>query len=192
MSPMRFFILASLIIPIFAECRETQRERQERTVLIVSSLGNPEKLKTLTSRGAGANRFVKICYWLHDSKTAGIDPVTVTAAAVESWGWGESAKGELTAATILHAFNELERFGCFELAEDRENLKRGARPIIRRGTHTGESVEMDHIVPVALAPEWTQLLANLEPLPQSVNRSKGDAFDERVSRHRLRLIEAGF
>jgi len=50
---------------------------------------------------------------------------------------------------------------------------------------------MEHIVPVAIAPEWTQVIENLEPVPQSVNRSKGDSVNERVSRHRERLLEAG-
>jgi hypothetical protein len=135
---------------------------------------------------------VKICFYLHEARSAGIDPVGIVSASVESWGWTGTAKGNLTAAVILHALSQLESFGCFDLAEDRDSLKRGARPTIRRGPYSGEPVEMDHIVPVAIAPEWTQVMANLEPVPQSVNRSKSDTVDERVSRHRERLLRAGF
>lgn len=189
---MRFYIIASLLIPMFAQCRETPRECRDRTILIVSSLGDPAKLEALTSRGAAANRLVKIYYYLHEAKTAGIDPESIVAASLEKWGWKGSAKGELTAAAILQGLASLERFGCFDLAEDRESLKRGARPIIRKGQYLGEPVEMDHIVPVAIAPGWTQVMANLEPVPESVNRSKSDSVDEKVSRHRARLLAAGF
>lgn len=189
---MRFYILAALLAILPAQADETPAERQSRTALIVSSLGDPAKLESLTSRGGAANRLVKICFYLHEAKTAGISPDSVVAAAVKAWGWEGNAKGELTAASILHAFSELGEFGCFDLPEDRDSLKRGARPSIRRGQYSGESIEMDHIVPVALAPEWTQVIANLQPLPESVNRLKSDSVDETVEHHRERLLAAGF
>lgn len=191
-SRMRFYFLAALLLPLTIQGQETQRETHKKTVLIVSSLGDPAKLATLSSRGATADRLVKICFYLHEARASGITPESIVTASVDSWGWTGTAKGNLTAAVILHALSSLENYGCFDLAEDRASLKRGARPTIRRGRYAGEPVEMDHVVPVAIAPQWTQVIANLEPVPQSVNRNKSDSVDGRVSRHRKRLLDAGF
>lgn len=188
----RFLALTVLCAVTALQSSETPSETLKKTVLIVSSLGDPANLETLTSRGATANRLVKICYYLHEARTAGIDPKSIVAASIDSWGWTGTAKGELTAAVILHALSKLEIYGCFDQPEDREDLKSGARPTIRRGPFSGEPIEMDHVVPVAIAPQWAQVIANLEPVPQSVNRSKSDTVDGRVSRHRERLLSAGF
>ena len=40
------------------------------------------------------------------------------------------------------------------------------------GPYAGETVEIDHIVPISLAPELGNELANLEMLPRPLNRAK--------------------
>lgn len=189
---MRPQIFVALFILLPSLAASLRAESSAREISIVSSLGDPSKTAPLKARGATANRLVKICFHLHDAKSKGISPEGIVSSAIESWGWGKTLKGDLTAKAILHAFTTLEAFGCFEEAEDRELMRRGGRPTIRRGRFSGEPVEMDHIVPVSAAPEWTQTIANLEPLPESENRAKGDSIDAKVSRHREMLLKAGF
>ena len=49
---------------------------------------------------------------------------------------------------------------------------------LQRGPHTGQEVEIDHIVPVSLAPEVGNELANLEMLPEKLNQQKSNRVTE--------------
>jgi hypothetical protein len=42
-----------------------------------------------------------------------------------------------------------------------------------RGPYAGEPAEVDHIIPVVIAPELGREIANLEILPRTLNRRKG-------------------
>lgn len=75
--------------------------------------------------------------------------------------------------------------------ENRQRLKRGAAPIVTRGPYAGQPAEVDHIVPRALAPELDHELANLELLPETLNRRKSARVGERHLDYAQRFQAAG-
>ena len=58
-------------------------------------------------------------------------------------------------------------------------MKRGKSPIISFGPYAGDIAEVDHILPVAKFPEHAKAFWNLELMPKSVNRRKGDTVGQR-------------
>jgi 5-methylcytosine-specific restriction endonuclease McrA len=52
-------------------------------------------------------------------------------------------------------------------------------------------VEIDHIVPYSLAPEAGNELANLEMMPQELNRAKSNRVGSRQLSHAEKLFSAG-
>ena len=74
---------------------------------------------------------------------------------------------------------------------NRERLRRGNAAKVPRGPYNGETIEIDHIVPLNLAPEAGNELANLEMVPQSVNRKKSDHITTRQLMHAQKLFDAG-
>jgi hypothetical protein len=58
-------------------------------------------------------------------------------------------------------------------------LKRGKSPTVTFGPYAGEIAEVDHILPIAKFPQYGKEFWNLELMPQSLNRRKGDAVGQR-------------
>ena len=171
---------------LFLAITPATAEPLAETRLIVRSLLDPAKLSTLRPRSA-SDRIDKAMYWLHASP----DPAAVMAAVVADYGWTDTPKGELLAERILGNLAILESLGCLT-PENLELLRRGRAPTITLGPFAGEIVELDHIVPVAHAPHWSNLVPNHRYLPQSENRSKGDQMGPREIEYERVLISAGF
>ena len=70
-------------------------------------------------------------------------------------------------------------------------MRRGHAGIVTQGPYTRSPVEIDHIVPYSLAKEVGNELANLEMLPELLNRRKSNHVGERQLSHAQRLYEAG-
>jgi hypothetical protein len=75
--------------------------------------------------------------------------------------------------------------------ENRESLSRGRSAVIAQGPYRGTVAEVDHIVPVSLAPEVGNELANLELMPAPLNRAKSNRVSERQLAHAEALAHAG-
>jgi hypothetical protein len=58
-------------------------------------------------------------------------------------------------------------------------MKRGKSPTVTLGPYAGEITEVDHILPVAKFPQYGKEFWNLELMPQSLNRRKGDTVGQR-------------
>jgi len=156
------------------------------TRAIVRSLFDPAKLAKLAPRSA-SDRIDKAMYWLHLCE----DPATVMAGVVADLGWTGTRKGDLLIERSLDNLDRLARLGCLT-PENLDLLRRGRAPTITLGPYAGEIVELDHIVPVAHAPHWSNVIANHQYLPRSVNRSKGDSMGPAELAHERALVEAGF
>ena len=52
-------------------------------------------------------------------------------------------------------------------------LRRGRSPTVTRGPYADEPAEVDHILPLSVAPEVGNEIANLELMPRTINRRKG-------------------
>lgn len=74
--------------------------------------------------------------------------------------------------------------------ENLEGLRRGLSPMITRGPYAGEKAEVDHIVSVAVAPEFANRIGNLEFMPMTLNGRKSHTMGARHLSHLRKLREA--
>ncbi len=149
---------------------------------------DPEKLATLGKRGANP-RVNRIVFYLHQANESGTAP-----SEALDWAFGENGTTGLVAVlskeTQLLNYQHAVDWGL--LTDDNlEKLKRGNAPIITKGYDRGQATDVDHIVPVSLAPEAGNSLANLELMPSSLNRSKGASVGFHEMGFAKRLHEAG-
>lgn len=149
---------------------------------------DPAKLATLGKRAANP-RVNRIVFYLHQANESGTNP-----SEALDWAFGENGTTGLVAVlskgTQLLNYQHAIDWGL--LTDDNlEKLKRGNAPVITKGRHQGQATDVDHIVPISLAPEAGNSLANLELLPSSVNRSKGASVGIHEFKFAKRLHEAG-
>lgn len=110
--------------------------------------------------------------------------------AVGQIGWGGTEKGRMTAAAILRNLQILEELGS-TTPEDIAEMKKGQSPTVRRGPCANDVLSVDHIIPVAIAPELSNTIANLELMPLRLNQSKGDSIGDRQRSLAKKLHSAG-
>ena len=157
-------------------------------VFAISNLSDPAKLASLPKRGANS-RLNKIVYWLDHARNRGMTPEKAIAWAQLINGCREPRAG-MVQTELLRNLRIAEELGLLT-SENKEHLRRGQGGIVTRGPYFGEPVEIDHIVPISLAPEVGNELANLEMLPKTLNRAKSNAVGERQVSHAKRLLNAG-
>lgn len=92
-------------------------------------------------------------------------------------GNGGTAKAKADKAAILWNRKKLEEFGCLDPA-GMERLWRGQAPAIKKGEHAGDSVALDHVLPVALVPELRAAVLQFGSDSGAVERRQGGAADE--------------
>lgn len=145
-------------------------------VLAVGSLSDPAKLAELGPRGANP-RVNKIIYWLDDARRHYMTP----EAALDFALWEDryaKPRAALVKEEVLRNLKIADELGLLT-SENRTRLRNGKAALITIGPYRGESVEIDHVVPISLAPELGNELANLEMLPLSLNRHKSNHVNER-------------
>jgi hypothetical protein len=157
-------------------------------VFAVRQLSDPARLADLGERGANP-RLNKIVYWLDQANHRGMAPKTTIRLAL-SLNFTPQPKAALVADSLLRNYGIAEDLGLFTL-DNLAHLRRGQTATVTRGPYRGEGVEIDHIVPLSLAPELGNELANLEMLPRSLNRHKSNRVGERQLSHAQRLQQAG-
>lgn len=150
--------------------------------------GDPAKLATLGKRGANP-RINRIVFHLHQARQSGTAPDAALDQAFRQNGT-TGLVAVLSKETQLLNYQHAQDWGLLT-PENLAALKTGEAPVITRGSHAGQETDVDHIVPVSLAPEAGNSLANLELLPSSVNRAKGARVSWRVVEFAGRLQEAG-
>jgi len=149
---------------------------------------DPAKLATLGKRGANP-RVNRIVFYLHQAQQAGTTPATALEQAFRLNGT-TGLVAVLSKETQLLNYRHAQDWGLLT-PENLVDLKTGEAPAITRGPHAGQDTDVDHIVPVSLAPEAGNSLANLELLPSSVNRAKGARIGWREVQFAARLQDAG-
>lgn len=149
---------------------------------------DPAKLATLGKRGANP-RINRIIFYLHQAQQTGTAPGDALDLAFRQNGT-TGLVAVLTKETQLLNYQHAQDWGLLT-PENLADLKTGEAPAITRGPHAGQDTDVDHIVPVSLAPEAGNSLANLELLPSSVNRAKGARVGWREVTFAARLQEAG-
>jgi hypothetical protein len=154
----------------------------------ISSLIEPAKLATLERRGANP-RVEKYVAILAEAKKAGVSPEKVAVEAVRLAGMKEEA-AKLTVETMTRNLLIAERLGCLNAA-GLEAMHKGDAPKVRKGPYKGDELSVDHIIPVAVAPELDKTIANLELMPLRMNEGKRDSVGERQKELAAKLHKAG-
>lgn len=162
---------------------------QDVAVSAIAALTDPAKLATLSGERAANPRLLKCVYWLNDARARGRSAESViddAQAVTHSTG----AKAAMVKDELLRNLDIAEKLGC--LTDDNLwKLRHGHSPTVTLGPYAGEPAEVDHIIPIALAPELGKEFANLELLPRSVNRKKGAKMGQRQWDYALKFKEAG-
>jgi predicted DNA-binding protein len=159
-----------------------------QAVLAVASLSDPAKLATLGERGANP-RLNKIVYWLDQARNRGL-PAGTAVRLAQLVNHTTEPRAALVRESLLRNLQIAERLGLLT-ADNRDRLRHGKAAIVTRGPYARSPVEIDHIVPYSLAKEAGNELANLEMLPEPLNRRKSNRVGERQAAHARRLFQAG-
>jgi len=83
-----------------------------------------------------------------------------------------------------------ERLGCLD-ADKLRNMRKGEAPNLRKGVYAGDELSVDHIIPVNLAPELGNVIANLELMLLRMNAGKKDVVGARREALAKQLNKAG-
>ncbi len=148
------------------------------TSVRIAALIDPARIATLKGDRAANDRLLKAVYWLHAGEIAGEPPGEVISAAQRLNGSENPARDVLVRAKLLRNLEIAAKLGCLD-SENLARLRRGVSPVISRGPYAGQAAEVDHIIPLALAPRWGKEIANLELLPRELNRRKSASFGVR-------------
>ena len=143
----------------------------------VAALIDPAKLATLAKRGANP-RIQKVVAQLEDARRSGFAVSLVTSNAVTQAGYTNQHLFILTYTTLVRNHGIAEKLGVFDV-EGMKEMGRGQSPTIRKGPYRNDQLTVDHIIPVAVAPELDNLIANLELMPGRMNSGKRDRMGAR-------------
>jgi 5-methylcytosine-specific restriction endonuclease McrA len=157
-------------------------------IFAISNLSDPGKLATLGERGANP-RLNKIVYWLHEGQSKGMSPAT-TIKWSQFLNGSREPRASLVKESLLRNLQIGDRLGLLT-SKNLERLRHGSAAIVTSGPYAKSPVEIDHIVPISLAPELGNELANLEMLPEPLNRKKSNRVGERQLAMARRFREAG-
>lgn len=154
----------------------------------IASLIDPAKLATLKTRGA-IPRVQKIVHELEIVRLEGENVGKVVDEALRTVGIsGQSAK--LTKDTMLRNLTIASRLGCLDAA-GMDEMKQGKSPTIRKGPYRGDQLSVDHIIPLKIAPELDNVIANLELMPLRMNEGKNAKVGARQRDLAKKLNQAG-
>ena len=187
-------ILASLFC---AGCHsEIEREVGRNTsAKAISALCSPSKLAALKPGNRAANqRFRKLMFYVNQADERGVLPKAYIAQIygefkVAPYAGKKHVYAPETERQNLEAQYRLGKIYGLYTADNLKLLKRGRSPFITRGEYQGEKAEVDHLIPVKIAPELECSMANLGWLPKSVNRKKSAKFTNAAKRRVKRLQE---
>lgn len=139
----------------------------------IRSLTDEAKIGTLKGERVCNDRLLKCLYWLHKATLSGSDPAALLDTALQG-----HSRPTMTREALLRNLTICERLGIWT-PENLANMRRGKSPVVNRGPYAGEIAEVDHILPLALYPEYDREFWNLELMPRTLNRRKGDSMGPR-------------
>jgi hypothetical protein len=151
----------------------------------VASLLDPAKIAALKNQFRGANsRVNKIAYWLEQATRSGEDVAAVLSQALDANGYSSEAK-QLTLLNLTQNWQSARAVGAFT-PDNLKRMRTGMSAILSNGV----KLDVDHIVPVNLAPEVGTTLANLLLTPHPPNRALQDVVTESVVAYAQKLNQA--
>ena len=148
-------------------------QAQDAAIAAIRALTDPVKIATLKDPRACNDRLLKVVYWLNQAQQAGRAPEAILDASLM-----QQPRRDMVKESLLRNLVIANRLGLLTPA-NLDALKRGKSPTVTFGPYAGEIAEVDHILPVAKFPQYGKEFWNLELMPQSLNRRKGDAVGQR-------------
>lgn len=148
-------------------------QAQDAAMVAIRALTDPAKIATLKDPRACNDRLLKVVYWLHQAQQAGRSPEAILDASLM-----QQPRRDMVKESLLRNLVIANRLGLLTPA-NLDALKRGKSPTVTFGPYAGEIAEVDHILPVAKFPQYGKEFWNLELMPQSLNRRKGDTVGQR-------------
>lgn len=154
----------------------------------IRSLADPVKLATLTSSRAVNRRINKLMFHMHEARRAGMTPDVFIKMSMADHQIGRVAQEfyhhpDVFSRQTLENFNKLDELGVFKHRKNLKSLKLGKNPVVIEGKYAGQSLDVDHIIPVKHAPELENNFSNLRYLPSAENRSRGAVWDSAAHHH---------
>jgi hypothetical protein len=146
---------------------------QDAAMVAIRSLTDPAKIATLRDPRACNDRLLKVVYWLHQAHQSGQEPQAVLDASLV-----QQPRRDMVKESLLRNLVIANRLGLLTPA-NLDAMKRGKSPTVTFGPYAGEIAEVDHILPVAKFPQYGKEFWNLELMPQSLNRRKGETMGQR-------------
>jgi hypothetical protein len=148
-------------------------QAQDAVITAIRALTDPAKIATLKDPRACNDRLLKVIYWLNQTEHSGRSLDATLDASL-----APQARREMVKESLLRNMVIANRLGLLTPA-NLDSMKRGKSPLVTFGPYTGEIAEVDHILPVAKFPQYGKEFWNLELMPRTLNRRKGDAVGQR-------------
>lgn len=180
-------ILASLTLPLRAAAKSPETIACE----VIAPLLDPAKVATLKGGRPANPRLYRLLYWLKTAKRAGGDISAIITTAQTAAGYAGTKGAIADAAAIRWTWGKLSGFGCFDGA-GMAKLRKGGAPLITQGTHAGDTVALDHVLPIAVMPELAARFYNLEAIPSLANRKNSADITKRELELARRWHRDGF
>lgn len=146
---------------------------QDASIASIRALTDPAKIVTLKDPRACNDRLLKVVYWLHVARINGDTPETILNQALVLQPRLDMVKDSLLRNLVI-----ADRLGLLTPA-NLDSMRRGKSPVVTFGPYAGEIAEVDHILPVAKYPQYSKEFWNLELMPMTLNRRKGDKVGQR-------------
>lgn len=115
-------------------------------------------------------RLRKMMFWLETARLAGSDPEAVIFDAQKRVGYTGTVRADADRESLVRNRIILERLGCLDAA-GMVALRKGNSPTITKGPYAGDTVDADHIIPRAVAPELDDKIYDLEFMPSKMNKT---------------------
>lgn len=146
----------------------------------LANLLDPLKVSTLKGTRALNSRLHKVLYWLRQEELAGHNPAealwrAMKTAKADAPNLPSMLNGSIDHAQIMKNYNLAKELRVFDQAVNLDLMRRGQSPLINAPWGV-EKLEVDHIVPVAQAPELSNAWGNLAYQTKKFNRMRGDRF----------------
>ena len=179
--PILTLLLLLPSIGVRAEEAETTAEEA------IASLTDPKKLATLKGERAVNPRFQKCLYWIesYEKSKAGervdysslshkVGVIKLIQRSVELNGLNiVGGYCRRLATSLLLSFTMANDYGLFT-TEGMNELRQGNAATITKGEYAGQEATADYFIPLSICPELQNQIFNLQPLPASLNSSKGN------------------
>lgn len=180
-----FAFLLALLVPFAAIAGKPA----EYYLTNVANLIDPVKLATLGKRKAN-ERVQKVVALLENARQDGFSVSVIAENAVML---ARYTNAWLAVATYNQLCKSHQTAGWFGVLTEAglKDMRQGKSPTIPRGQSKGDELSVDYIIPYSIAPDLSNVIANLQLMPLKSNKRKNDTVGPRELILARQFREAG-